>query len=183
MGVYIYSLRKKHKECDLMGITPIKVISFEFAYRDSHVWPGDPGHRAYAALVGRTKSNAIRAQAYYFDAAQDEYGTSDVPYYIVWGGFEDGNTVYETKKGFLPTIQADTQDLRNSNVIGKLFKVDRRWTIEMKCPGHIWNYESVKMGDFRNNQGLKNMQPARSCKRCDKFEYADRELQALYEQH
>lgn len=180
MGVYIYSLRKKSKECDLQGITPVKVISFDYAYK---IFGGWEPSREYKALVGRTEANADRAAQHHLDHALNEWGTFDRPFYVVWGGFEEGNPVYETEPGYLPTTQDDTRALLNAKIIGTLFKVGRRWVIQEKCPDHKWKYDGVAMGDFRLSGGWRSMIPARSCQRCGKFEYADPAIQAEYEEH
>lgn len=185
MGVYIYSLRKKHKECDLMGITPVKVMSFDFAYRLSDPWPGDYDYRAYKAMEARTEANALRASDAHRAAAIVEHGTDEIPYYIVWGDFVEGALVYKTEPGKLPLIQDDSRALRNATAIGYLFKVGRRWSIEKECPGHKWSYEGCAKGDFRvKDGGLRApMLPARSCTRCSKMEYQDADLQAQYEEY
>lgn len=181
MGIYIYSLRKKSKECDLMGIIPVNVISMEYAYKNSQIWPRDPGHRAYMAAVGRTASLSQAAWRHHIKAAKAEHGTANRPFFVVWGGFKEGNPVYETDPGVLPSTQDDTMNLRNAKVIGRLFKVGRRWSIEQDCPDHDWQYDGISKGDFRAPGD--RMLPARTCKRCGKFEYTDSEIQAQYERY
>lgn len=177
MGVYVYRLRKKHKECDLLGIYPVRVMAFDFGYKLSYPYPSEPGYGRYQGMQNRIQAHAHNAAEHYLQLAVQEHGTSDIPFYFAFGGLVDGAVVYKTPDGRIPEVLSDDSEIHYENV-GMLQKTSRRWVIDKNCLKHVWKNSSL-VSDFRNNHAP--MLPARVCNRCQKFEYLDRTLQAQYE--
>lgn len=186
MGTYVYSLRKQSREVNLMGITPVLVAAMDYAYKECHAF--EPG-KAYKMLVARTSANAERAADALCAKAEELHGTSDIHFYIAWGGFEEGSPVYKClDRGRVPECVFDTtfggaNTTPRVELVGYLFKVGRRWTIEQECPGHRWETEGMALGDWRIERPRDNFLPARKCMRCGKFELVDPQLRAEYAAH
>ncbi len=162
MGTCIYSTRKPTKEILYMGITPMTVFNVKYAFKPLRTWPGDRYHAANMRLEGRTASQARAAAEYHIEQGNRVF---------VWGDFEEGAQVFRVKGDLVPTTMHDRAHPPHSELIGTLFKVGGRWTIEQDCPGHSWNYNASR-GD----------EPAKSCTRCGRFEYVDPKLQAEYDE-
>jgi hypothetical protein len=156
MGTYVYSTRKPTREILLAGITPVTVFTIEYAYKPLRTWAGDRGHAANMRREGKTASQSHAAAKYHTEQGHE---------FAVWGGFEDGNPVYRIENGLIPSTVYDTIDFGarcGAEYIGKLYKVNGRWTIEKECPKHDWNYECTKGNS-----------PAKMCRRCSRTEYVD----------
>jgi hypothetical protein len=93
--------------------------------------------------------------------------------YAAFGGFEEGNIVYKIPGWMIPSTMYDDDDINarlpGIEIVGKLFKVGGKWTIEQKCPDHRWNYNASR----GNNR-------AKSCTRCGCIEFVDATLQAAF---
>jgi hypothetical protein len=162
MGTYVYSLRKKHVEAKLDGIYPIDVISFEYAYKETHVRQGEYGYASYQRMSGRVCSLAKKAQDHYFNRSREEYGTLMRDFYFAHGGLEDGSHVFKMFQ-FLPTTGYDdipsVASAGPCQPVGRLFKVGRgQWIVSDACPEHKW-FETCLLAD--------QLTPAYQCERCD----------------
>ncbi len=166
MSTSVYSTRKPTKEILYMGITPMTVFTIEFAYQPTRTWPGDHYHAANMRMEGRVAAQALVAAEHHAGQGNNV---------AVWDGFKEGAPVYRFENGLIPSTVYDTPvlDVRcGTELIGHIYKVGGRWTIEQDCPKHDWNYE----GCWRGNE------PAKSCTRCGRFEYADAKIQAAHEE-
>lgn len=157
MGIYVYTLRKKHVEAQLDGIYPIDVIASQYAYKDSY----SLRYRqiTYARRDARYRTAAKNAQQYYYDRVEKEFGTCRMHnFFFAMGGLEDGNKVYRMING-LPSVHDDDPDAwHTTEYAGRLFKLRSEWIVSKDCPKHKW-YETCLLDD--------NITPVYQCERCD----------------
>lgn len=160
MGTYVYSLRKKHVEANLEAITPIDVVAFEYAYKETYVRRGEWGYPEYQRMAGRVCSLAEKAQQHYYERALEEYGNMQRDFYFAMGGLEDGNQVFKMYQ-CLPTSGYDGGVFESAGPcqpVGRLFKVGRgKWIVSTLCPKHKWNEYTIA------HDGT----PLFQCERCD----------------
>jgi len=160
VGIYVYTLRKKHIEANLEGIWPIDVISIEYAFKESYGMTALS--REYKMMEARFRSQAMKAVEHYKARAIEEFGTDHRDFFVVQGGFEDGNPVFKIDR-YLPIMPVDAYfDCHDDRVerVGSLFKIKRGdWIVSKTCPSHKWyNYTLA-------NDGTTVYQ----CERCDAF--------------
>jgi hypothetical protein len=156
MGIYVYSLRKKHVEATL-GISTIDVVSYEYAYKESFIREGEYGYAAIQRLAGRVSSLAQKAKDHYFNRAKEKYGTTQRDFYFVQGGLADGNHVYKIHQWLPITGYDEIRDDGPAENIGRLYKIGRgKWTVSDVCPKH--DYEKYTTMDDT---------PVYQCQRCD----------------
>jgi hypothetical protein len=150
MGIYVYSLRKKHVEATL-GISTIDVVSYEYAYKESFIREGEYGYAAIQRLAGRVSSLAEKARDHYL-----QHGGTNGNFYFAMGGLQDGTPVYEMHQS-LPTACYDDSPCNNAKLMGRLYKIGRgKWTVSEVCPKHDYE-EYTTMDDA----------PLYQCQRCD----------------
>jgi hypothetical protein len=149
MGSYVYSTRKPTREVLMDGIVPVTIGTFEYAYKPVRTYPGDGHHAANTRRVGRVASQSHKAAAHHIKVTGVRH--------FAMGGIVDGAPVYKVQGDLVPSyFYDDSFGGLHADVVGRLYKVGRIWTIEKKCPQH-----HLTMG------GIVDGEPFEICTRCD----------------